>query len=352
MIAWACGGALRLDAGDALGHHLLRPGVVDAELVRVALVRDPVGARVAHPARDDERAVHDRRDERARRRVLAVGHRADGRQDRVLRGPRGVTDERRPGGDPRRRLADDGGGALRGARGQQVARRPRRREARDVGVGRGGDAVAHDERGERAVRGRGRARGERHRVLVAGVPHAAVAHAGDPRRGALGPVVPLGRGRLAALGAVPVLGDAAPAPHARPDAGVGGAVVRRGRRVRGRTRRRLGAGGCPVRSATVRRLAVRVARRGERGERRAARLAEPRALGRRLAARRAREHCGRRRDRLVGVDLAAGGLVGDGLVGYGCGGLAHRTVHRRTSFARSTSVTRSSRESVSDASSR
>src|SRR5204863_9290379 len=67
-----------------------------------------------------------------------------------------------------------------------LAGRPGRREAGDVGVGRVRDTVTDDEGGERPGRG---VRAQGQRVLVAPVAFADVAHAGHPRRRLLGVVV-------------------------------------------------------------------------------------------------------------------------------------------------------------------
>lgn len=152
------------------------------------------------------------------------------------------------GQGPRRRGDPAGGGARAARLGvlEHVAGGPGRGQARDVGVGRAGDAVAHDEHGPLPRR---RRRRQGHGILVAMVADPAVAHGGDPRRGLLGEVVARLDGRGAALGAVAVVGDRSTAGVARGHCS----------RCRGRRRRRRHLlNGSPAGAATATPASARV----------------------------------------------------------------------------------------------
>ena len=297
---------LGLGAGDAVGDLLRGVGVVDGEQLRLPGLGDPVGTAVADPADDEQGGVHDRGDEGARGRVARVGGRTgDGaRHDGVVGRVRGRLECLRGGGDP----GAGGPDPARGRAGEDVTSRPGGRQAGDVGVDRVRHPVADHQDGMAAGLGTGV---QRDRVLVAVVAHTPVARGGHPARRLLGEVVARAAGLRPALGAVAVVGDHAAALVAVRRARLLGQRWRRVRRRALRSAARVAGRGCFGRRLGGRQLG-------------AARLAVALTGPDRRRARRARH-----RAREPGRALARGP--------------GHRSVHRRTAFARSTSATRSSR---------
>ena len=189
----------------------------------------------------------------------------------------------------------------------------------------------------------GSARGrERHRVLVAGVPDAAVADRADPRRGLLDEVVAGPRRGRAALLAVAVGRDRAAAGGAGRRPACRGRAGRRRRRPPGPGRRHAARG-------ELDRGRLRVAAScgsGVAAPRSAPQLSQnalagpggvPQTGQSTTTRRRSSRRTGRRRRR------ARRSWSGSAALGRRCcRGLAHRRVHRRTRLAASTSRTRSS----------
>ena len=286
VIACACGDALGLRARHPERDLLGRPRVVRGHLLRRAAVRQPVGAAVADPAGDDERAVDDGGDERARRR----GRRLAGRRGLarhlhrlVVRGVRRDREPPGPAVDPAGHRRCCPPAARRGRRAPRGPRRGWRRRS-----------PRHDETPSQTTSTR-RSPGSRTGARAPSRPRCG----GAARRGRMTPPTQAGGRsaqwsrsldrRRAALGAVPVGGDR-PAALRAPAGGVSGrrrpavGVVPLARRSAQRGR---GAGRAAAPTAPATAAASAGSRRRPSGEARAAVLAERLARQRRLAARRA-----------------------------------------------------------------
>ena len=322
---------------DARGDHLRAERVVDGELLAVPGVGEPVGPGVAAPP-DRER----RRRRPPRRRTCTTAARTGCRARGPHRPPRCWPPRQPPSSAVDERSITAASGSSGPAASPAASRSAHAARAAASAARSLSGAVVTPSHTTSTPRWPSAGGGEGHRVLVAGVGDALVAHTSDPRRRRLAPVVPLAERALPAGPAEPVLEHLTPARRAAPHGDAGGHAGR----GPGDTAGRLVAG----RAGHARRGHHR---RGQRAglQRRPAALAE-RVVGvGRRTARRAR----RRRARPGGPVGAHAGRRHRSSPAPGSAdpaGRRHSSVLGRMSLARSTRRTRSRWSSFSRAASR